>query len=51
MGKRAFRNCGRSTAWMLLSSSGTRSFREISHPNRYYKNSVFGPKYRVCPKR
>jgi hypothetical protein len=23
-----------------------RSFREISHQNRYYKNSAFGPKYR-----
>ena len=26
-------------------------FREISHQNRYYKNSVFGPKYRTSAKR
>lgn len=27
-----------------------RSFLEISHRNRYYANSVFGPKYRKSPK-
>lgn len=28
-----------------------RTFREISHQNRYYKNSVFGPKYRTSSMR
>jgi hypothetical protein len=26
-----------------------RHFREISHQNRYYKNSRFGPQYRRSP--
>jgi hypothetical protein len=30
--------------------SHRRKFREIQHQNRYYKNSVFGPKYRKSSK-
>ena len=32
--------------WLMKHRS---RFREISHRNRYYKNSVFGPRYRKSP--